>query len=214
MPAVPYFRSLFAGALAAAKRLPLGREFPSMAVIVGTLCPAVAQLDAPSFLPAPSAAVLAEARQTSRAGPVRSAGLNTVGLLLDRLGILAMKHWALTHRADAPHLAAELENTQVAELALALAEARPGYSSINNKMTSHAVRSSGSGFQASAFGLFTTNLLLWEAQEVLYHHDLSVLPERELRAYISFFSENNLQRNAYIQAADQAWWTLIDQGAL
>ena len=55
-------------------------------------------------------------------------------------------------------------------------------------------------------GLLVTNLLLWEAQEILYNHDMQHLPAGELRAYIAFFSENNLSRNAFMEDADRLFW--------
>jgi hypothetical protein len=52
----------------------------------------------------------------------------------------------------------------------------------------------------------TTNLLLWEAQEILYNHDISALPDDELRKYILFFSRHNLKRNVSIEASDRLYW--------
>ena len=142
----------------------------------------------------------------SEANP-RAAGLNTTGMLLDRLSILAMKHWNLVHRAEAPEKATALRDGQIAEIIQALAEAMPGQSSINNKMTTRSVSAEVDSFAEAFYGLMTTNLLLWEAQEILYNHEIESLPAEELRAYIDFFSRGNITRNNYIQAVDQLYWS-------
>ena len=184
-----------------------------MRVVSERLEPAVKAIDRHGAFTAPSQAALRAAYAAAHAAAPRAAGLNTVGLLLDRLTILAMKHWATRHRAEASHKAADLERTQVAEIVRALEEATPGLSSVNNKMTAHAVDAEAPDFSAAIFGLFTTNLLLWEAQEVLYHHDLAKTAPTELRAYVSFFSSGNLRRNGYIQACDVHWWALAEAAA-
>lgn len=139
-------------------------------------------------------------------GSRRATGLNTTGMLLDRLSILAIKHWNLIHRANAPEKAMALQTGQVAEIIQALAEAVPGQSSINNKMTTRSVHASVKSFNDAFYGLMTTNLLLWEAQEILYNHDIKSLPAEELRSYIDFFSRGNITRNTYIQSVDELYW--------
>ncbi len=134
------------------------------------------------------------------AGTGHAVGLNTVGMLLDRLSILAIKSWNLEQRAKSPQKARELRQTQVAELVEALADSRPGHSSINNKLTSHRTDVAAADFAQAVCNLVTTNLLLWEAQEILYNHDMSALPDDELRKYIQFFSRHNLKRNVSIEA--------------
>ncbi len=51
--------------------------------------------------------------------------------------------------------------------------------------------------------------MLWEAQEILYNHDISVLPSEELRKYIHFFSKHNLARNVSIEASDSLYWAAL-----
>jgi hypothetical protein len=127
-------------------------------------------------------------------------------MLLDRLSILAIKTWNLEQRAKAPEKARALRETQIAELVEALAGSRPGHSSINNKLTSHRTDVDAADFAEACTNLVTTNLLLWEAQEILYNHDMSALPDDELRKYIQFFSRHNLKRNVSIEASDRLYW--------
>jgi hypothetical protein len=56
-------------------------------------------------------------------------------------------------------------------------------------------------------GLLTTNLQLWEAQEVLYLRDIASLSCDEIRGYVDFFSRGNIRRNAFIEAVDKMYWT-------
>jgi hypothetical protein len=208
-----YFRELFDTSLALAGRLPLTLKPAPMAHVTGVLEPAVERARASSPFVAPSRDVLAAHALTLQGASGPATGLNTVGLMLDRLSILATKHWNLTHRAQKPEAAAELERTQISELATALAEARPGHSSINNKMTNRQVHASSATFAEAYYGLFTTNLLLWESQEVLYNHDISSLQCEELRAYIDFFSRGNLARNKYIESSDELFWKSVRAAA-
>ena len=205
-----YFESLFQTGLKLAESLPLERDFASMRQVTHVLRPAVNDARKCISFACPSAAALSEIHLNLHRGETRSAGMNTVGMLMDRLSILTMKCWALTHRGSDSASALIVKQTQVQELVAALTQANRGFSSINNKLTVHKVDAVSEDFGDSAFGLFSTNLLLWEAQELLYNRDITTLPCDELRAYISFFSEGNLSRNAFIQACDFNWWRLVD----
>jgi len=188
---------------------PLTIDPPPMAHVTGVLEPAVSEAQSACEFEEPPAAVRLAVKATLAQAAPRSAGLNTVGMLLDRLSILTVKHWNLIHRAGAADKAHALRDGQIAEIIAALVEAAPGQSSINNKMTSRVVDAGANTFGQACYGLFTTNLLLWEAQEVLYNHDIEALPSDELRRYISFFSRGNLERNTYIQASDETYWRII-----
>lgn len=196
-----FFTDLFRRSLELVARFPLTVEPPRMAQITGVLEPAAGHLRRTPAFPAPP-----HARPSAVGGEHAATGLNTVGMLLDRLSILSIKHWNLVHRRGAAQQAETLAATQVEELIRALAEARPGFSSLNNKMTNHTVDAESSSFPEAYSGLLTTNLLLWEAQEILYNHDINALPCEELRAYIEFFSRGNLQRNYFIEASDALFW--------
>jgi hypothetical protein len=207
--AIAFFDTLLDRALVLIDSFPLTIEPPPMAQVVEVLEPAVLAARSRSLFENPDQAVRKAVAAALATAALRSAGLNTVGMLLDRLSILAVKHWNLLHRSQAPDKAQALRSGQIAEIIRALAEAAPGQSSVNNKMTTHAVEATASRFSDACYGLFTTNLLLWEAQEVLYNHDIKLLPSEELRKYIEFFSRGNLERNAYIQASDETWWRLM-----
>lgn len=204
--ALAFFTDLFEESVGVVSSLPLTVEPVLMGYITGTLEPAVeaARAASPFAAPAPASA------QADGGEAAPSPGLNTVGMLLDRLSILSIKSWNLVHRKRSPEGAAELRAGQIEELIGALAQARPGHSSINNKMTSRRVEVAAATFPQAYQGLLTTNLLLWEAQEILYNHDILALPCEELRAYIDFFSRGNLSRNIYIESSDQQYWRAVE----
>jgi hypothetical protein len=197
---ITFFDSLFASSIQLIASFPITLEPAQMGYITGTLEPLVREARAGHPFVDPTAETAAARRDDV------AVGMNTTGMLLDRLSILAMKHWNLEHRARSPEKARALATGQVAELIEALAQARPGQSSINNKMTNRQVDARAERFADAYCGLVTTNMLLWEAQEILYNHDIMALPAEELRAYIEFFSRGNIERNVYIQASDTTYW--------
>lgn len=141
------------------------------------------------------------------------AGLNTIGMLCDRLTILAMKEWVLRHRLGDAARAAQLRNTQVDELLAALDCVAPGHSSFTRKLTSLPAGAAPRSWEESYFGLLATNVLLWEAQEVLYGGRIEALDGEELRRYVAWFSEGNLRRNEFIAGCEPTFWRLAREGA-
>jgi hypothetical protein len=146
--------------------------------------------------------------------PVAAVGLNTAGMLCDRMTVIAMKHWVLAHRLDSPDEAEGLRRTQVDELLDSLAELRPGHSSFTQKISRLRFDSPASSWEEAYFGLLSTNVLLWEAQEILYGGRMDHLECDELRRYIGWFSEGNLIRNNYIASCETMFWGNLAGGAL
>lgn len=135
-----------------------------------------------------------------------SPGLNTVGLLVDRLTILIIKEWCLRNKYADVKKADDLHRTQTSEIIAALAESRKGYSSINSKITSIKTPLFIEGWDEAFFEMLCVNLLLWESQEVLYIRDIALLPPEELRAYIRWFAEGNMKRNVLIEMCERHYW--------
>ena len=208
-----FFSNLYHSSVEVVNALPLTFDPPEMSYISAVIGPAVVAAKSVNPFGDLSDAVKLECRATVESATDahrQRIGLNTVGLLLDRLSILSIKHWNLVNRAKSPEKTTTLVDTQVRELLDCLGSSiLPGYSSINNKLTSHAVETTASTFGGSYLGLLTTNALLWEAQEVLYNHDINVLPDQELRAYIRFFSTWNITRNSYIESTDRLYWATV-----
>jgi len=200
-------------------RLPIPREPQLMRYISDVLEPAVVGAR-PDAIAAYDAVLATEigagetgAGEAGADGDVaadRAVGLNTVGLLCDRLSILTIKYWKLKHHYGKPEAADELATTQVREMIAALALARRGFSSINNKVTNRDVSAKATSFAEAFYGLQTVNLLIWESQEVLYTRDISVVSAEELRAYVAYFSLQNLTRNVFIDRADTLFWQGVD----
>jgi hypothetical protein len=143
----------------------------------------------------------------------RPAGLNTIGMLSDRLTVLAMKEWVLENRSGAPGKATELRQTQVEELIDTLAGATPGYSSFTQKVTALRFEAPADTWEEAYFGLLATNVLLWEAQEVLYAGHIAELECAELRRYIAWFSEGNVRRNGFIAHCETTFWKQFPRSA-
>lgn len=180
--------------------LPAPRDPQPISYVGNELESAIAAMK-PDFvraIPMPGAAPV----QTSEV-PV---GLNTVGMLLDRLSILCVKAWTLDVKRGAKEEADRLREVQIADIVAALDKATPGSSSVNTKTTTRVVFVEFSDFPSAYVGLLTTNLQLWEAQEVLYLRDLNSLDCSEIRGYVDFFSRGNIRRNAFIEGADAMYW--------
>jgi hypothetical protein len=203
-----FFQNVFENGRELIGRLPITLEPPTIAYVEQVLERAVDQERSRSPFCNPDHAAAEDLRRPGES----AVGLNTIGMLLDRLSILTLKHWNLLHRKKDPAKAQELLDTQISEIVRALAASRRGFSSINNKLSNRRVDADLTDFSAACFGLFTVNALLWEAQEVLYNRDIGSLPCEELRSYIGFFSRGNLARNAYIEAADGLYWTAVAPG--
>jgi len=136
-----------------------------------------------------------------------SQGLNTIGMLTDRFTILLIREWCLRNKGlKNNEKADQLYDTQTTEIMKAMAEARQGYSSLNSKVTNIKADAKANTWEAAYYGLLTTNLLLWESQEVLYIKDIQSLPVEEIRDYIKWFSFGNILRNEYIELCELRYW--------
>jgi hypothetical protein len=126
-------------------------------------------------------------------------GLNTVGMLVDRLTILCIGAVKRGRQAA-------WQDPIIAEIIAALDRCRPGLSSVNTKITPFAVVVEEQDFYNSAFRLLLTNTVLWEAQEVLYRRGADSLEPSELRAYLRLFSRENIRRNALMERLAELYW--------
>lgn len=127
-------------------------------------------------------------------------GLNTVGLLVDRLSILSIG--SFKRGCAAPE-----GNPSIVEIIRALDVVQSGLSSVNTKQTSLTARTSPKSTLQAALWLLATNIELWEAQEVLYSRGPESLPDTELRSYIVFFAHENVRRNELMQQLTARYWT-------
>ena len=128
-------------------------------------------------------------------------GLNTIGMLTDRLSILVIKKY---FSKDPSQHDATVE--QIHDIESAMMSACKGSSSAFNKITNLRASNLPDNFTMAAMSLAATNLLLWLAQDVLYLRGADSLPNDELRAYITFFAEKNVLRNQLISIVDRLYW--------
>lgn len=139
---------------------------------------------------------------------IKGVGLNSIGMLLDRLSILIIKEWCLRNKTNAnKEKADKLYQAQTQDIIYALASAEPGSSAMNTKITRHKSEVSADSLEEAFYGLLATNILLWESQEILYVKNIDALSCEELRDYIKWFSFGNIQRNAYIEYCETLYWS-------
>jgi hypothetical protein len=143
------------------------------------------------------------------AQPERATGLNTAGLLADRLTILVIKEARLRHSGRQDNVSLEtITNVEIPGICQALAQTEPSHGSPVGKVSTIRVEVGARTWASAYYGLLGANLLLWEAQEVLYTRDILSLPSEELRSYIRWFAVGNMTRNEYIMLCDRLIWTL------
>lgn len=130
-------------------------------------------------------------------GPI---GLNTIGMLVDRLSILTIKGVIQKRGAD------DQLREQIEEMLVAIQFCQNGKSSSFNKITNIQSSNSASHPVEIVLQLAYTNLMLWLAQDVLYLRGAGALPDQELRAYIGFFAEKNVLRNELIARLALTWY--------
>ena len=145
----------------------------------------------------------AKRRKTEMSSVVQAVGLNTVGMLSDRLSILCIKKAMQSQNGRV----SESLQDQIREINNALNGVCPGRSSGFNKVTNLSCEIPVEGFAAVLGDLCATNLLLWLSQDVLYLRGPEELPDSELREYILIFSRLNLRRNLAISMLEGELWS-------
>ncbi len=188
-------------------RLPIEREPQPLAYALGLLQPAIQAVKKQEIEEIQRICGPKVSRGYAAAKATTGVGLNSVGMLTDRLTILIMKEWCLRNKGvPDPVRADRLYKDQTLDIIEWLAGVRPGSSSLNTKITGIVANTSADRWEEAYYGLFTTNIILWESQEVLYMKDISKLPAVELRDYVKWFSFGNIMRNEYIQWCEVTFW--------
>lgn len=136
----------------------------------------------------------------------RAIGLNTVSLLADRLTILVVKEWNLRVRGANQAAADTLSRSEIPEICRALAQAEPDQALYVGKISTIRAGAKADTWAEAYYGLLSANILLWEAQEILYRRDILELPADEVRSYIRWFSLGNMLRNEYMALCEQLFW--------
>jgi hypothetical protein len=196
-----YFRALAEYSRALMDRLPIAPAIEPLAETFARLAPALRAAQAEEA--ARLRALCRPPPQPREAGP---AGMNTIGILADRLTILVCKEWYLRHRQLRAAEADALYRTQIADIVESLAQARPGDARLLEKVSSLKVDAGAGGFEDGYYGLLSANILMWETQEMLYTRDMDSVGAPELRDYIRFFSQANMMRNGYIAQCERLYW--------
>jgi hypothetical protein len=139
--------------------------------------------------------------------PELGIGMNSVGMLTDRLTILLIKEWCLRNKPNSDADKADrLYSTQTLDVVEAMVNAKRSNSAMNAKITNIKADTRATCWEEAYYGLLITNLLMWESQEVLYIKDIAQLPYDELKDYIKWFSFSNIIRNEFIQHCEEFYW--------
>lgn len=185
-------------------KLPIEREPQPLEYALGKLAPLLDELRVAEIA---AIADLQKPAVPSDEPSELGVGLNSIGMLADRFTILIIKEWCLRNKGarDARKAAALFEG-QTLDIIEALSLARPGSSAMNSKITTIKGDARALNWVEAFFGLLTTNLLMWESQEMLYIKNIADEPIDELRAYIKWFSYSNIRRNEYIAYCEHYFW--------
>jgi hypothetical protein len=197
-----YFEALARYSEGLLDRLPIQLRPQGIGEVMGVLQPAlqaaregsVRELEALERPPPPA----------REAGPV---GMNTIGILADRLSILCVKAWNLEHKQRDPEAAQTLRRTHLRQIIDCMASCGPGEADLLKKVTGLTSDVDVASWEHAYYGLLASNVLLWEAQEVLYLQDINTASCEELRDYIRWFSYGNIDRNKCISACERRYWT-------
>ena len=139
--------------------------------------------------------------------PELGIGMNSVGMLTDRLTILLIKEWCLRNKLNSDaDKADQLYSTQTLDVVEAMVNTKRSNSEMNAKITNIKADTHATCWEEAYYGLLATNLLMWESQEVLYTKDIAQLPYDELKDYIKWFSFSNIMRNEFIQHCENFYW--------
>ena len=200
-PVTRYFEALARYSEALLDRLPIQRRPQAIGEVMGVLQPA---LEAARAASVPELLALERPPpQGAASGPV---GMNTIGILADRLTILCVKAWNIEHKQGDAAGAEALRRTHLKQVVDCMASCGPGEADLLKKVTGLTSDVDVSSWEQAYYGLLASNVLLWEAQEVLYLKDINTAPCEELRDYIRWFSYGNIDRNKCISACERWYW--------
>lgn len=122
-------------------------------------------------------------------------GLNTIGMLLDRVSILLIR----TNRVGP----SEAVEEQLRDLREVIPNALPGRSSDYNKVTDRVIDRLPRNLSEAVYDLVTANVTMWDAQETIYRREVD---DAEMRRYLNLFSKQNLRRNMCIAKVEEFYW--------
>ncbi len=198
-----YFRGLFDYSQSLLGRLPLRLDPQPMSYVSDVLERAV---DATRADEVGRIAALDRPRPDPTAGAGRPVGMNTIGILADRLSILAIKAWFLHNKHNKAAEADLIGRNEAEQIVAAMCQAQPGSSTLLGKVTALEVTLHNADWNESYYGLLTSNLLMWEAQESMYVNNLADQDDSEVRALLSWASYGNLRRNRYVTSCEVQYW--------
>ena len=125
-------------------------------------------------------------------------GMNSHGILLDRLTILLCKK----HLAANNHFSMIDTNNQIRGILRSISSARLARTPMLAKEATERIKNPPESLGNPLISLQSSNLLMWINQDLLYTSDVESAPQIRLREYIKFFGTSNRERNSAIEAID------------
>lgn len=125
-------------------------------------------------------------------------GMNTPGLLLDRLSILVCKNYLSLNAS--PSLTADQCNNIVETLTSSLPSP---YTLLEKEQVQRDAKSQPFQLNSTLFDLHFANIGMWINQDLLYTTDPSVVSHKRLINYLDFFGYANSRRNKSIAKLDR-----------
>lgn len=132
-------------------------------------------------------------------------GMNTPGILWDRLTILACK--LAFASSESIHCTALDPNSglvtreQIRDILITIHSAKRAKTSLLAKEQTSRVKSA-STLMTALKALMWSNIGMWINQDLLYTKEVTLVPEKRLRDYIKFFGIYNRKRNVAIEEID------------
>lgn len=200
-PIARYFEYLADFSFEFMNRLPIEREPQTIEVVMSKIRPALDNARGEA---------VEQIRKLDRPSPQASekkpAGMNTIGLLADRLTILCIKAWNVEYKQNDPVKAQKIRNDHIKQITDCMSTCVEGNKDLLRKVTKLKSDLSIKSWEESYYGLLSSNILLWEAQEILYLRDINLVQPEELRDYIKWFSYGNIDRNICIECCEEFYW--------
>ena len=136
-------------------------------------------------------------------------GLNTVGSLLDRLSICAVKEWYLRNgpgdASGAEALRAGLTTDIVTSLAMAIPDRHPE----QPKVTAHRSKAEYASLAEAYCDLMEIHVCFWEKQELSYGSRTYSIPLESYKRFVKFGVELNVRRAHCQFRAAQLYWDAV-----
>ncbi len=136
-------------------------------------------------------------------------GLNTVGSLLDRLSICAVKEWFFRKGPGDIRAAEELRAGLTTDIVASLAMAIPDRQQEQPKVTSHRSEAEYATLAEAYCDLMEIHVCFWEKQDLSYGSKTYSIPTESYMRFVKYGVELNVRRAHCLFRAAQHYWDQV-----